>query len=80
MSGSDHSWQMERLLTVAEAARVVNYSERSIYRRIAAGELPAVRVGPRLLRIVPEDLAELVRPTRRELLRAAVPPREERSG
>jgi excisionase family DNA binding protein len=33
------------LLTVAEVARLARLSERTVRRRIAAGELPAVRLG-----------------------------------
>lgn len=46
---------LERLLTVREAADLENESERTIRRRIASGELRAIRYG-RQLRIRPQDL------------------------
>jgi excisionase family DNA binding protein len=59
-----------RLLTVAEAAKLVGVHERTIRRRVAAGELPVVRVG-RCVRIerdllVPPDpmVARLARGVR----------------
>jgi excisionase family DNA binding protein len=35
----------ERLLTVHEAAALAGVSRQTIWRRVRAGELPAVRVG-----------------------------------
>ena len=35
----------EELLTVAEAARVARVSKPTLYRRIAEGSVPAIRVG-----------------------------------
>ena len=46
---------VERLLTVKEVAHLENTCERTIRRRIASGELPAIRYG-RQLRIRPCDL------------------------
>ena len=43
-------------LSIAEAARRKNVSGKTIRRWIAEGRLPAERVGPRLIRIRPEDL------------------------
>jgi excisionase family DNA binding protein len=34
-----------RLLTVPEAARVARVSPQTVYRRVATGEIPALRVG-----------------------------------
>jgi excisionase family DNA binding protein len=51
------------LLTVAEAAGLARLSEKTVRRRIATGELPAVRLGagPRApLRIDPAELAAFV--------------------
>lgn len=53
----------ERLLTVKEAARVLHYSPRTIYRRAADGELRVLRLGsgPKAtIRIDPQDLAAFV--------------------
>jgi excisionase family DNA binding protein len=49
----DHPAQ---LLTYAEAAEVAGCSTRTLQRRVAAGQLPAVRLGPRIVRIRPSDL------------------------
>ncbi len=44
----------EPLMTVREVAAAMNASEKTIRRRIAAGELPVIRDG-RLIRIRPKD-------------------------
>jgi excisionase family DNA binding protein len=46
---------LEQLLTIREVAELEVVSPKTITRRIAAGELPALRTG-RLLRIRPQDL------------------------
>jgi excisionase family DNA binding protein len=44
----------ERLLTMAEAARALRASRATVYRRIASGDIPAVRLGgPRAALRVP---------------------------
>lgn len=48
--------QASRDLSIAEAAHRKNVSAKTIRRWIADGRLPAERVGPRLIRIHPEDL------------------------
>jgi len=50
--------------TVAEAARVLDVNPSTIWRWIEARQLPAVRVGPRSIRIRKQDLEALVRPAR----------------
>ncbi|WP_083656015.1 helix-turn-helix domain-containing protein [Mongoliimonas terrestris] len=45
----------ERLLTIRDVANLQQTCERTIRRRIASGELPAIRDG-RLVRIRPSDL------------------------
>jgi excisionase family DNA binding protein len=45
--------------TVQEAARRLNCSDDSVRRRIAAGELRAVRVG-RLVRIEPKEVEKFI--------------------
>jgi excisionase family DNA binding protein len=45
----------ERLLTIKEVAQIQQTCERTIRRRIASGELPAIRDG-RLIRVRPRDL------------------------
>ena len=46
---------VERLLKVKDVAHLENTCERTIRRRIASGELPAIRYG-RQLRVRPRDL------------------------
>ena len=44
----------EPLMTVREVAKGMNASEKTVRRRIAAGELPVIRDG-RMIRIRPKD-------------------------
>ncbi len=46
-------------LSVEDAAALEGVSTRTIRRRIADGTLPAVRIGPRLIRIDQVDLDRL---------------------
>ena len=46
--------QDNKLLTIRELSKLHNASEKTIRRRIAAGELPVVRDG-RLVRVRPVD-------------------------
>lgn len=48
-------------LTLAEVADARGVAVRTVRRWIAAGLLPAYRVGPRLVRIRPDDLEQLDR-------------------
>jgi excisionase family DNA binding protein len=50
---------LPRLLTLADATEVLNCSVKTLRRRIAAGELPAIRDG-RMVRIHPDDLRRFV--------------------
>jgi len=54
-------------MTVSEAADELHVTERYIRKVIATGELPAVKVGSRLVRIRRTDLAALLRPARAPL-------------
>lgn len=45
----------EKLLTVDEVAEILQVSPITIYRRIQAGDLPAIKLGHRQLRIRPAD-------------------------
>lgn len=51
-----------QLLTVAEAAKRAGVHPMTIRRWIATGELPAYRLGPRLLKVDPEDVDASARP------------------
>ena len=50
---------LERLLTIKESAEVLNQSEKTVRRRVDAGELPVIRDG-RLVRIHPNDLQRYI--------------------
>jgi excisionase family DNA binding protein len=52
---------MSQRIPLAEAAASRGVSTRTVRRWIAAGLLPAYRVGPRLVRIDPDDLDRLER-------------------
>src|SRR5207248_6116584 len=52
-------WLPRRLMTVDEVAELMHQSSRQVWRLIAAGKLPVVRVG-RSARITPEALAALL--------------------
>jgi excisionase family DNA binding protein len=49
-------------VTLAEAASRYGVSTRTLRRWVADGRLPAWRVGPRLIRVAPADVAALARP------------------
>jgi excisionase family DNA binding protein len=49
-------------VTLAEAASRFNVSTRTLRRWVADGRLPAWRVGPRMIRVAPADVAALARP------------------
>jgi len=51
-------------LTVAEAAEELRVTERFIRKLIATGDLSAVKVGSRLVRIRRTNLEEILRPVR----------------
>lgn len=51
-----HLTTTRRLVPLAQAAGYAGVCVRTLRRRIAEGQLPAYRVGPRLIRV---DLAEL---------------------
>ena len=51
-----------RLMGIAEAAEYTNVHPSTLRRRIADGQLPAYRVGPKLLKVDIEDVEALIRP------------------
>lgn len=46
----------------AEAAEYLGVTDRTLRRYVASGDLPAYRLGPRLLRFRQSDLDALMRP------------------
>jgi excisionase family DNA binding protein len=53
-----------KMLTLAEAADTLGVHPRTVRRMIARGDLAAVRIGPRLLRVRAADVEALGRPLR----------------
>ena len=51
-----------RLMGIAEAAKYANVHPSTLRRRIADGQLPAYRVGPKLLKVDLDDVEALIRP------------------
>ncbi len=49
-----------RLVSLAEAAEILGVSTKSVRRYIAAGDLDAVRLGRRTIRIKTESLDRLI--------------------
>ena len=56
---------LRSLLTIGEAAKILNCSPKTLQRRVGGGELPVIRDG-RLVRVHPDDLDRFIR-QRREL-------------
>lgn len=52
---TDHN-QHEELLTLQQVGEVLQVSRRTVERMIERGELTAIRIGPRLIRIRRADL------------------------
>lgn len=48
--------------SLAQAAERTEVSVKTLRRRIAAGDLPAYRYGPKILRVDPNDVDQLMRP------------------
>ena len=53
-----------RLMTISAAAEYADVHPVTLRRWVAAGRLPAYRVGPRLLKIDLDDLESIIRPIR----------------
>lgn len=62
MAARQQATRTRGMVSLAEAAELAGLSIRTLRRRIADGELPAYRTGPRLIRVHPDDLATLVVP------------------
>ena len=54
---------LPRLLTISEAAEILNTSVKTVDRHIKDGELRAIKIG-RLVRIDPHDLEDFIRDRR----------------
>jgi len=52
--------KVERLLTVAEVAELVQMAEGSVYRWISQGKLRHVKLGHRAVRVRASDLEEFI--------------------
>ncbi len=48
--------------SLAQAAARTEVSVKTLRRRIAAGDLPAYRYGPKILRVDPKDVDQLAKP------------------
>lgn len=53
------------LLTIPDVAARLNVSERTVRAWIAAGRLAVVRLGPRCVRIEPDEVERMVEEARR---------------
>ena len=60
--GTAKGQSRRQLVGLAEAAERADVSIATIRRRISDGSLPAVRVGPKLLKVDLADLDKLARP------------------
>jgi excisionase family DNA binding protein len=49
-------------LSKEQVSKLFGISERTVHRFIQSGDLEAVRIGPRLVRITAESVARLARP------------------
>jgi excisionase family DNA binding protein len=53
-----------RLLKVPQVATILGVSDKTVWRLVASGELPSVKIG-QARRVVPEDLAAYIARLRR---------------
>jgi excisionase family DNA binding protein len=53
---------MQKQISMAEAAEILGVDVQTVRKRIRDGDLPAHRVGPRLIRIYADDLEKLSQP------------------
>jgi excisionase family DNA binding protein len=54
--------QLEKLVTLAQAAEALGVTTKTLRTYIAEGRLPAVRIGNQLIRVRASDVASLARP------------------
>ena len=46
-------------LTLRQAAKLFGMSLRSVQRRVATGEWPSVKLGPRIVRVDPDEVIKI---------------------
>lgn len=56
----DRHGQDRQLFTLEQAGTLLGVSAQTVWRWVARGRLPAVRLGPRCLRVRQEDIDEFV--------------------
>jgi excisionase family DNA binding protein len=61
MSRSSTSYT-DHLISIGQAAAYAGVSTKTLRRRIADGTIPAVRLGPRAIRVRPGDIEAALRP------------------
>lgn len=54
--------ERQQLMTITQVADYLQVNELTIRRRVAAGQLPAYKMGNKLLRFRPEDVDALLTP------------------
>jgi len=52
---------MKSLMSPKEAAQVLGVHPATIYKLVKTGELPSVKLGPKLIRINATDLEKLIK-------------------
>lgn len=66
---------LPKWVSPSQASGITNMSTKTIYRRIQEGTLPAVRFGPRCIRIKLDDVLKLLSPITPEGQQNAAPER-----
>ena len=57
---------MKTIMTPKEAAEVLGVHTATIYKLVKTGELPSVKLGPKLIRISASDLQKYIKPNSTE--------------
>jgi excisionase family DNA binding protein len=53
---------VKQIMTPKEAAEVLGVHTATIYKLVKTGELPSVKLGPKLIRISESDLQKYIKP------------------
>ena len=61
-----------KYLTKKEVAEILGISERTVHRMALAGTIPAVRIGPRLIRFPRAEFEEWEENVRKDLIQAPI--------